>query len=77
MTISPLPKFACYDRSADIAWIRTGESHDAFSERVRDGRRYYDRRTYNLVAIEVWDASTRLPGALLGILPPPDGDTPA
>lgn len=62
--------FAYYDRDADIAWIPTGPSDDVVSERVTGGLREYDRVTRRLVAIEVWDASTRLPASLLDALPP-------
>ena len=41
------------------------------SERVPGGLREYDRATHALVAIEVWDASTRLPRNLLEALPAP------
>ena len=51
--------YAYYDRDADIAWLPTGESDDVVSERVPGGLRDYDRTTHALVAIEVWDASTR------------------
>jgi uncharacterized protein YuzE len=64
-------KFAYYDPEADIAWFPTGESHDVVSERVPGGLRDYDRETRQLVAIEVWDASTRLPQAVLDALPAP------
>jgi uncharacterized protein YuzE len=63
--------FAYYDRDADIAWFPTGESDDVVSRRVPGGLRDYDRRTRRLVAIEVWDASTRLPANLLDALPAP------
>ncbi|HKI18278.1 MAG TPA: DUF2283 domain-containing protein [Isosphaeraceae bacterium] len=63
--------FAYYDSAADIAWFPTGESHDVVSERVPGGLRDYDRDTRRLVAIEVWDASTRLPRNLLEALPSP------
>jgi uncharacterized protein YuzE len=63
--------FAYYDADADIAWFPTGESHDVVSERVPGGLREYDRATDELVAIEVWDASTRLPRTLLEALPSP------
>jgi uncharacterized protein YuzE len=56
--------FASYDADADIAWFPTGESDDVVSERVPGGLRDYNRRTHVLVAIEVWDASTRLPRTL-------------
>jgi uncharacterized protein YuzE len=63
--------FAYYDANADIAWFPTGESDDVVSERVPGGLREYDRMTHELVAIEVWDASTRLPRTLLEALPSP------
>ena len=62
---------AYYDRDADIAWFPTGQSDDVVSERVTDGLRDYDRATHKLVAIEVSDASTRLPANLLEALPAP------
>jgi len=63
--------FAYYDPDADIAWFPTGESDDVVSERVPDGLRDYDRASHKLVAIEVWDASTRLPASILEALPAP------
>lgn len=63
--------FAYYDSDADIAWFPTGESDDVVSERVPGGLRDYDRTTHQLVAIEVWDASTRLPASILEALPAP------
>jgi uncharacterized protein YuzE len=63
--------FAYYDRDADIAWFPTGQSSDVVSERVPGGLRDYDRASHQLVAIEVWDASTRLPASILEALPAP------
>ena len=63
--------FAYYDSEADIAWFPTGESDDVVSERVPGGPREYDRASHALVAIEIWDASTRLPRTLLEALPQP------
>jgi hypothetical protein len=63
--------FAYCDSAADIAWFPTGESDDVVSEGVPGGLRDYDRATHTLVAIEVWDASTRLPVSLLEALPAP------
>jgi uncharacterized protein YuzE len=63
--------FAYYDADADIAWFPTGDSDDVVSERVPGGLRDYDRTTHQLVAIEVWDASTRLPASILEALPAP------
>jgi len=67
----PLSRFAYYDPDADIAWFPTGESDDVVSERVTDGLHDYDHASRQLVAIEVWDASTRLPANLLQALPTP------
>lgn len=68
--MSPGGDFAYYDRDADLAWFPTGPSDDVVSERVPGGLREYDRVTRKLIAIEVWDASTRLPANLLDALPP-------
>jgi uncharacterized protein YuzE len=67
--------FAYYDPDADIAWLPTGESDDVVSERVPDGLRDYDRARRELVAIEIWDASTRLPASILEALPAPNADS--
>jgi uncharacterized protein YuzE len=64
--------FAYYDPDADIAWFPTGESDDVVSERAPDGLRDFDRTSRGLVAIEVWEASTRLPATILEALPAPD-----
>ncbi len=61
--------FAYYDPNADIAWLPTGESDDVVSERVLGGLHDYDRVSRQLVAIEVWDASARLPANILEALP--------
>lgn len=63
--------FAYYDPDADIAWFPTGASDDIVSRRAPDGLRDYDRASHKLVAIEVWDASTRLPATILEALPTP------
>lgn len=60
--------FAYHDPDADIAWFPTGESDDVVSKCVPWGLREYDRTTHELVAIEVRDASTRLPRPLLEAL---------
>lgn len=64
--------FSYYDPAADIAWFPTGQSDDVVSERAPDGLRDYDRATRQLVALEVWDASTRLPANILDALPTPN-----
>lgn len=65
-------RFAYYDSDADVAWFPTGDSDDVVSRRVPGGLRDYDRSTGQLIAIEVWDASTRLPANLLEALPAPE-----
>jgi hypothetical protein len=64
-------QYPYYDAEADIAWFPTGGSEDVVSERVPGGLRDYDRLTRALVAIEVSDASTRLPKSFLDALPAP------
>ncbi|HZL49077.1 MAG TPA: hypothetical protein VFC30_08685 [Solirubrobacteraceae bacterium] len=64
-------RFAYYDPDADIAWFPTGESQDVVSERIPGGLLDHDRDTGEFVAVEVWDASTRLPRTLLEALPAP------
>jgi uncharacterized protein YuzE len=63
--------FAYYDSTADIAWFPIGASDDVVSERVPGGLHDHDRATHALIAIEVWEASTRLPRTLLEALPQP------
>lgn len=63
--------YAYYDETADIAWFPIGDSDDVVSERVPGGLRDYDRKTHEIVAIEVWDASTQLPKSMLDALPAP------
>src|SRR5436305_3980140 len=48
-----------------------GKSNDVVSERVPGGLRDYGRSSHQLVAIEVWDASARLPASILDALPAP------
>jgi len=64
-------RYAYYDRDADIAWLPTGESDDVLSEEVNWGLIDHDATTDEVVALEVWDASTRLPRILLDTLPAP------
>ncbi len=64
-------RYAYYDRDADIAWLPTGESEDVLSEEVGWGLIDHDATTDEVVALEVWDASTRLPRILLDALPAP------
>jgi uncharacterized protein YuzE len=64
-------RYAYYDRDADIAWLPTGESENVLSEEVGWGLIDHDATTDKVVALEVWEASTRLPRILLDALPAP------
>jgi uncharacterized protein YuzE len=64
-------RYAYYDRDADIAWLPTGYSEDVLSEQVDWGLIDHDTTTDEVVALEVWDASKRLPRTLLEALPAP------
>jgi uncharacterized protein YuzE len=64
-------RFAYYDRDADIAWFPTGDSTDVVSEEVEWGLIDHDSSTDEVVAIEVWSASKRLPSEVLATLPGP------
>ena len=64
-------RFAYYDREADIAWLPTGDSKDVVSEEVDWGLIDHDSATDEVVAIEVWSASERLPASVLEALPTP------
>ena len=64
-------QFAYYDRDADIAWLPTGNSDDVVSEEVEWGLLDHDAGSDEIVGIEVWAASKRLPAELLATLPAP------
>ena len=64
-------RFAYYDREADIAWVPTGEAADVVSEEVEWGLIDHDASSDEIVAIEIWAASKRLPPDLLERLPSP------
>jgi uncharacterized protein YuzE len=64
-------RFAYYDRGADIAWVPTGEATDVVSEEVEWGLIDRDAASDEIVAIEIWSASKRLPPDLLERLPSP------
>ena len=65
------PVFAYYDPAADIAWLPTGHSDSVVSEEVEWGLIDHDAVTDEVVAIEIWAASKRLPRAILDALPRP------
>ena len=66
-----MARFAYYDRDADIAWLPTASSQNVVSEEVGWGLIDHDAATDEVVAIEIWNASTRLPASLLDVLPAP------
>lgn len=63
--------FAYYDREADIAWLRIGVADTVVSEEVGWGLLDHDSNTDEVVGIEIWAASSRLPAELLAQLPAP------
>lgn len=64
--------YAYYDSDADIAWLPTGESKEVVSEEVEWGLIDHDAATDEVVAVEIWTASKRLPKAILDALPAPE-----
>jgi uncharacterized protein YuzE len=63
-----------YDAEADIAWVRF-EGYDpstAVGEETDSRLREIDPRTGEVVGLEFWQASSRLPAELLRMLPPPE-----
>jgi len=64
--------YSYYDPQADIAWLPTGDSERVVSEEVEWGLIDHDEDTDEIVAVEIWAASKRLPQAILDALPRPD-----
>jgi len=62
-----------YDPDADIAWIRFEgwDAGPASSEETDFGLREVDPASGQVIGLELWQASTRLPEDLLKMLPPP------
>ena len=60
-----------YDSAADIVWLPTGASNSVVSEEVEWGLIDHDSLTDEVVAVEIWTASERLPRAILDALPRP------
>lgn len=67
-----LAMYSYYDPEADIAWLPTGASKRVVSEEVEWGLIDRDEDTDEIVAVEIWAASKRLPQAILDALPRPD-----
>jgi uncharacterized protein YuzE len=63
--------YAYYDPEADIAWLPTGNSERVVSEEVEWGLIDHDATTDEIVAVEIWAASERMPRAILDALPRP------
>jgi uncharacterized protein YuzE len=64
--------YSYYDPEADIAWLPTGDSERVVSEEVEWGLIDHDEDTNEVVAVEIWAASERLPRSILDALPRPD-----
>jgi uncharacterized protein YuzE len=68
-----------YDPDADIAWVRF-EDYDpstAVAEETEAGLREVDPGTGEIVGLEFWEASSKLPADFLRMLPPPQVEIPA
>jgi uncharacterized protein YuzE len=68
-----------YDAEADIAWVRF-ENYDpttAIAEETETGLRELDPGTGEIVGLELWQASRRLPPDFLRMLPPPQREVAA
>jgi uncharacterized protein YuzE len=63
--------YAYYDPDADIAWLPTGNSDRVVSEEVEWGLIDHDAATDEVVAVEIWAASKRMPQESLNALPRP------
>jgi len=63
--------YSYYDPDADIVWLPTGDSEQVVSEEVEWGLIDHDATTDEVVAVEIWAASKRLPRAVLDALPGP------
>jgi uncharacterized protein YuzE len=63
--------YSYYDPDADIAWLPTGASARVVSEEVEWGLIDHDATTDDIVGVEIWGASKRLPQAILDTLPRP------
>jgi uncharacterized protein YuzE len=62
-----------YDAEADIAWVRfeNYDAHIAVAEETDAGLRELDPSTGEIVGLEFWEASRKLPADFLRMLPPP------
>ncbi len=64
-------RYAYYDWDADIVWLSAGQAEHVVSEGMPWGTIDHDEVTGAVVAIEIRNASTRLPVTLLSALPGP------
>jgi uncharacterized protein YuzE len=65
-------RYAYYDRRADIVWIPTaGRAERVVNEETEWGLLDYDAESDEVVGVEIWKASSRLPTDLLEALPNP------
>ncbi len=67
--------YSYYDPQADIAWLPTGASERVVSEEVEWGLIDHDAATDEIVAVEIWAASKRLPRAILDVCRDPANRT--
>jgi uncharacterized protein YuzE len=67
-----------YDEQADIAWLRFADYDAAtvIAEETDFGLRELDPTDRQIVGLEYWSASRRLPAELLRMLPAPQVGAP-
>ena len=64
-------RFAYWDREADIAWIPTAPAEFVASEKLPWGLVDHDKKTGEVTALEIWNASKALPIEMIERLPSP------
>jgi uncharacterized protein YuzE len=64
-------RYAYWERDTDIAWIPTAPAEFVDSEKTQWGIVDYDKKTGEVAALEIWDASKVIPVEVLERLPSP------
>ena len=64
-------RYAYWDREADIVWIPTAPAEFVASEELSWGLVDHDKKTGEVTALEIWNASKALPIEMIERLPSP------
>ncbi len=64
-------RYAYWDRQADIVWIPTAPAEFVTSEELSWGLVDHDKKTDEVTALEIWNASKTLPIEMIERLPSP------